>query len=241
MTTLNTNIRLYTTEPHKCSYLEDRVATTLFVDPHAEINQHTYSRLSEHGFRRSGRHLYRPDCSNCNACVPARVKVAQFRPNRQQKRTIKANQDLTTSYTSDIDTPEHYELYERYIRLRHRDGDMYPPSLDQYRSFLTSEWGLTRYIELSKDGQLVCVAVVDAMDNGLSAVYTFFEPELHSRSLGTFAVLCQIQMARELGLGYVYLGYWIEQCSKMSYKTRFKPLEVLIDDDWQPLEALSTP
>lgn len=231
MTTL-ANLRLFATHPHECSYLEDQVATTLFVDPDAKVTKPVYSQLSEVGFRRSGQHLYRPDCSFCNACVPARIPVHAFTPNRNQKRCQKINKDLELKLVDDIGSDEHYQLYERYINLRHIDGDMYPPSRQQYQSFLTSEWGVTRYLEMRADGKLLAVAVIDLLDQGISAVYTFFEPEESSRSLGTFAVLAEIELAKQQGLAHVYLGYWIKNCRKMSYKTNFRPLEVFRYGHW---------
>lgn len=234
MTDLST-IRLFATHPHRCSYLEGEQATTVFVDPSQHMTGKLYRRLSELGFRRSGGHVYRPQCTNCRACIPARIPVRAFVPNRRQKRCWKRNQDLSINTPTSIDTDEHYELYARYIGERHWDGDMYPPSREQFRSFLTSEWGITRYLELRLDNQLVGVAVCDELDNALSAVYTFYEPQLNQRSLGTFGILLQIHMAREKGLDFVYLGYWIKDCSKMNYKTQFRPLELLINRQWVQL------
>lgn len=231
MTDLST-IRLFATHPHRCSYLEGEEATTVFVDPSQRMSGKLYRRLSELGFRRSGAHVYRPQCASCAACVPARIPVALFTPNRQQKRCWKRNQDLSVSTLPSIDTDEHYDLYDRYISERHQDGDMYPPTREQFRSFLTSEWGVTRYLELRLGSQLIGVAVCDELDNALSAVYTFYEPAMAQRSLGTFGILLQIRMAQEKELEFVYLGYWIKNCSKMNYKTQFRPLELLTNRRW---------
>ena len=226
------DIKLFVTHPHQCSYLSEQEATTAFVDPGAPINREVYSRLSDVGFRRSGKHLYRPRCGSCKACIAARIPVNVFNPTRNQKRCWNRNADLDVSVVNSIDTEEHYQLYERYIEQRHQDGDMYPPSLDQYRNFLTSEWGVTEYLEYRLDGELIGVAVTDRMNNGLSAVYTFFAPEHDKRSLGNFSVLWQIHYAKTLGLDSLYLGYWIKSCQKMSYKTQYRPLELLIDGQW---------
>lgn len=234
MTDLST-IRLFATHPHQCSYLEGEDATTVFVDPNQRMNGKLYRQLSELGFRRSGGHVYRPQCTSCQACIPARIPVALFEPNRQQKRCWRRNQDIAIAPVACIDTSEHYSLYARYITERHRDGDMYPPTPSQFRSFLTSEWGITRYLEMRIDNELVGVAVCDQLDNALSAVYTFFDPDLHRRSLGTFGILMQIYHARELDLDYVYLGYWIQACSKMNYKSQFRPTELLINRRWSLL------
>lgn len=191
-----------------------------------------YEALSEHGFRRSGAHVYRPQCAHCKACVPARVPVAAFSPNRTQRRCLKRNSDLTLREVASIDTEEHYRLYERYISERHRDGDMYPTDREQFRSFLTSEWNMTRYVEMRLDDTLLGVIVSDQLNNGLSAMYTFFDPDEERRSLGRFAILWQIIRAREMGLAHVYLGYWIKQSPKMRYKTEYRPLELLVNGRW---------
>jgi len=234
MTDLST-LKLFATQPHPCSYLEGEEATTVFVDPEAKIDRGLYSQLSLLGFRRSGAHLYRPQCSSCQACMSCRIPVAIFKPNRSQRRCWQKNQDITIGVAERIDTLEHYSLYSRYIESRHQDGDMFPPSEEQYKAFLTSEWGSTQYLEFRLYGELVGVSVCDQLDDGLSAVYTFYAPEHHERSLGKFAILAQIHKAHTLGLGYVYLGYWIKQCEKMNYKIQYRPLELLINRRWMRL------
>lgn len=228
------SIKLYATHEHPCSYLDGEAATTIFVDPELELDGHLYSQLSDAGFRRSGAHIYRPHCQQCQACVPVRLPVADFTPSRSQRRCIKRNRDVQVSEVSSISTDEHYNLYRRYIEQRHDDGDMYPPSREQYEEFLSAQWGVTRYLELrlEHNAELIAVAVCDRLDRGLSAIYTFFEPDQAGRSLGVLAVLVQIQRAQELGLPYVYLGYWIRQCQKMSYKTSYRPIEMYINRRW---------
>lgn len=231
MTDLST-IRLFATHPHSCSYLRDQHATTVFVDPNEQMDAELYSQLSELGFRRSGGHVYRPKCETCQACIPARIPVAYFEPSRQQRRCWKRNQDIQVNVLDSIDSSEHYRLYERYISERHSDGDMYPATRSQFRSFLTREWDVTQYLEFRLNDTMVGVAVCDRMSNALSAVYTYFDPDLHRRSLGTFAILLQIDQAQRLDLQYVYLGYWIKACPKMSYKTQFRPLELMVNKRW---------
>lgn len=226
------NLKLFATAPHPCSYLEGEEATTVFIDPKAAIDTPLYTELSQMGFRRSGEHLYRPHCANCQACVSCRIPVALFRPSRSQRRCLSRNQDLDIGLVDSIATDEHYQLYEDYIQRRHRDGDMYPPSRAQYESFLSRAWGLTRYLEYRHQDRLVGLAVCDLLEDGLSAIYTFFDPSEHSRSLGAFAILSQIEKARQLNLPYVYMGYWIRQCQKMSYKTHYRPLELLVNKRW---------
>lgn len=218
--------------PHPCGYLEDREATTVFVDPEVSVDLSLYSRLSELGFRRSGNYLYRPQCANCNACIPSRVPVEIFTPNRNQRRCWRRNGDLDVTHQDHIDTDEHYALYARYIEQRHSDGEMYPPSQEQFRSFLSNPWGSTRYLEFRDQGRLIAVAVTDVLSAGVSAIYTFYDPDEERRSLGSYSILYQIEWARRLGLPSVYLGYWIESCQKMAYKRHFQPLETLENHRW---------
>jgi arginyl-tRNA--protein-N-Asp/Glu arginylyltransferase len=229
------DLKVYTTYPHSCSYLEDQEATTLFVDPRQPVDQRLYSKLSLLGFRRSGHHIYRPHCSHCNACVPARIPIDSFKPRRGQRRIWNRNQDLRVARTDDISDDAAFELYHRYISLRHADGDMYPPEREQYQAFLNGVWDCTRYFRFYDKGQLIAVAVVDELEDGYSAIYTFFDPEADKRSLGTYAVLWEVEQARESNLDYLYLGYWIRECQKMSYKSDFRPLEVYINSHWTTL------
>lgn len=226
-------LRLFTTQEHDCSYLTGEQATTLFVDPHAELDNDLYSALSDLGFRRSGCHVYRPHCADCSACISVRVPVHSFTPKRGQKRCLKANADLEITRTQTPDMDEHYDLYERYITERHADGDMFPPSKKQFLEFLNNPFNSTYYIEMrSAEGKLVGCAVSDQLAEGLSAIYTYFDPSETKRSLGRFAILHQIETAKQLGLRYLYLGYWIRQCQKMQYKSEYRPLQLLINQRW---------
>jgi arginine-tRNA-protein transferase len=226
------DLKVYATQPHSCSYLEEREATTLFIDPDKAINKALYSHLADLGFRRSGQHIYRPHCQQCNACIPARVPALGFIPNRQQRKVWNRNQDLTVTCSSSIASDEHYELYARYISQRHSDGDMYPPDRGEYESFLCSPSAFCRYYEFRKDSKLLAVAVCDVMNQGLAAIYTFYCPEAIKRSLGVYAVLWQIEEVKRLGLRALYLGYWIKECQKMRYKRNYRPLELLINGRW---------
>lgn len=232
MSNLST-LRFFTTPAHNCSYLEDRQATTLFVDPQARITPELYSELSLMGFRRSGDFLYRPHCAGCNACIPARIPVNRFQARRRHRRTWKANADIQARREPARFDPEYYQLYARYIERRHVDGDMYPPSEEQFQSFLMSSWSDTRFYGFRRGDELLGVAVTDRLEDGLSAVYTFFHPDFTERSLGNLAILWQIEECRRLGLPYLYLGYWVRECEKMAYKSDFHPLEILIDGVWR--------
>ena len=224
--------QFFITPAHPCSYLSRRHARTLFLDPRETITQDSYQRLTEQGFRRSGSHLYRPHCKTCQACVPTRIPVADFEPRRSHRRILRRNADLEMRLESAAYSPAYYNLYARYIAGRHMDGDMYPPSRDQFRSFLLSQWSDTVFLSGYLGEQLISVSVTDRQPNGLSAIYTFFDPAHARRSLGVFSVLQQIRLCTELGLPHLYLGYWIKDSQKMSYKTDYRPVELLVNGRW---------
>ena len=226
------SIKLFATHPHPCSYLPDEESTTVFVDPATKIDLPLYTELSHYGFRRSGNHLYRPQCADCQACIPIRIPVAEFKPNRKQSRCLKKNNDLSTSKIASIDNDECYTLYEKYIEQRHNDGDMHPPSRNQFTEFLSNQWNATQYYGFRKDDKLLAVAVCDQLENGLSAIYTFFDPDESKRSLGMYCILQEIQWAQKLKLPWLYLGYWIKTCKKMNYKNEFKPYQLMLNNHW---------
>ncbi|MCL4158438.1 UNVERIFIED_CONTAM: hypothetical protein GTU68_064796 [Idotea baltica] len=227
------HISLYLTEEHQCSYLPEEIAQTAFVDPSLIISEPIYSSLNQQGFRRSGSYFYRPQCQQCNRCTPLRVKVSDFKPSRSQKRCLKANQSLSVSVKQEVDIWSYYNLYSSYIEHRHRDGDMHPPVPDQYESFLGESSNFVRYAEFHDQDRLVMVAVMDQLADALSAIYTFFDPKYESLGLGNYAVLWQLQHAKTRGIPYLYLGYWIEDCGKMNYKSKYKPNQMLIDGSWK--------
>lgn len=229
----NRPLSFFLTPAHKCGYMPGREAVTIFVDPRIRPNIATYTMLSQHGFRRSGDHVYRPKCAACNACIPVRIPVAEFQPRRIQRRTLSANHDLTVIPKAPVFQTDHFQLYDRYLAARHPGGSMENPDPDAYLDFLTATWADTMFYEFRLGPRLLAVSVVDHLLDGLSAVYTFFEPTLPQRSLGRFAVLKQIELARALGLRWLYLGYWIEECRKMVYKTEYQPLEYYVEGRWQ--------
>tara|TARA_B100000029_G_scaffold504356_1_gene583056 strand:+ start:405 stop:1118 length:714 start_codon:yes stop_codon:yes gene_type:complete len=226
-------LKFFKTPKHDCSYLPGEQAVTLFADPLATIDTSTYTSLSAAGFRRSGSHIYRPFCESCNACVPVRVPVKTFVQRRKHKRVIKRNQDIEIHKTPPKLRNEYFELYERYINERHADGDMYPADLKQFESFLVKGREETMFYEFRDNNkQLVAIAVADKLLDGLSAIYTFFEPNDRSRSLGVYAILWLIEEAYRLNLDNVYLGYWIKDSQKMDYKIEYKPIELYIKNKW---------
>lgn len=228
-------LKFYATQPHPCSYLSEEQATTLFLDPSQPMDARMYAELSELGFRRSGDHLYRPHCQRCTACVPARIPVARFLPNRQQRRILKRNEAVQVRAVRPAFNEEYYDLYVRYIEQRHADGDMYPPSREQFSTFLVRDLPFSCFYEFREHGRLLAIAVTDVLPNGLSAVYTFYDPDEERRSLGRFAILWQIGEAHRMELEAVYLGYWIKNCRKMSYKTQYRPIELFVNQHWVAL------
>ncbi len=236
MTSLS-ELRFFTTPAHDCSYLEGRQAITLFVDPLARIDKNLYSALSAAGFRRSGTHIYRPYCQTCAACIPVRIPVARFTPRRRHKRVLRANPRVEVISREPVLTEEYFSLYDAYITERHDDGDMYPASRDQFQSFLVDGRPEARFYEFRDSGKLLVLAVADELNDGLSAIYTFFDPALRSRSPGVLAILWLIDHAHELQLDYLYLGYWIKQCQKMNYKMDYKPIELYVNDNWVELDS----
>jgi len=229
-------LKFYATPSHQCSYLADREAVTLFVDPAARIDKKTNTALSEFGFRRSGTHIYRPHCNECNACIPLRIPVQDFAQSRSQKRIWKRNRELEVTQVAPHFSEESYNLYHTYISQRHADGDMYPPQEDQFRSFLVECRPETVFFEFRAKNQLIAVAVVDLLDDGLSSVYTYFDPLKSRQSPGLYAILWQLEYASSLDLQYVYLGYWIKQSRKMNYKISFRPIELHMKDHWVRLD-----
>lgn len=225
------DLRMFLTTDYPCSYLPGRSARNLVADP-AATDSRLYTQLAELGFRRSGDHVYRPHCRGCVACRSLRIPVDQFRPNRSQRRVWDRNQDLRARVLDAEFKYEHFDLFARYLGTRHAGGGMDPTNPENYWSFIASRWSPTHLCEFRHDRELLAVAVMDRLENGLSAVYTFFDPLQKTRGLGTFAILWQIAEARRLELKWVYLGYWIAQCGKMAYKARFEPHEIFVAERW---------
>ncbi len=232
------NLNLYITAVHPCPYLPDRQAVNLLVDPCFHMTSKLYAQLLESGFRRSGEDVYRPHCKQCHACISTRIPVNNFQPDRSQRRNLEQNKDLRVHINAGEGfKPAYARLYRHYIQQRHPGGGMEEDSSETFASFLLGRWSNTLLVEFHDGKSLLAVAAVDQLRNGLSAVYTFFDPAENKRGLGTHAVLWQIRHARELGLPYVYPGYWIAGSRKMQYKTRFQPIEGLVNGVWQALSA----
>ena len=223
---------LYLSMPHPCSYLDGRQSTILFIDPQRVLKPGEYGHYVQHGFRRSGDLVYRPHCTGCNACVPVRVPVRDFVLSRQQRRAWQRNLDIEVIERPARYEQAHFELYRRYQAARHPDSGMNDADPQKYLGFLASRQVETLFYELRNENQLLGVAIADVLPDGLSAVYTFFDPDIPRRSLGVYAVLWQIAEAQRRGLDYLYLGYWIAESPKMSYKFNYQPLEAFRYGYW---------
>lgn len=228
-------LQFYLTAEYPCSYLPNLPARSQVATPSLLIDKSVYSELVKHGFRRSGTYTYRPHCDGCSACVPLRILAKAFAPNRSQKRAWKQHAALEVSILPLQDHTEHYELYQRYQRSRHKNGGMDNDDRESYQNFLLQSNVDSMLVEFRENGALRMVSLIDLLHDGLSSVYTFYEPDLPHARFGVYNVLWQIELCRNLNLDFVYLGYWIEKSRKMAYKTDYQPAQGLMSGTWQPL------
>ncbi len=234
--------QFYVTAPQPCPYLEGRMERKLFTALQGDQAQKLNDALSKQGFRRSQNVLYRPSCAECSACLSARIRVADFQPSRTQKRLMKANAHLRRNATSPWATEDQFALFRRYLDARHADGGMADMDVFEFAAMIEETPIKSRVIEYTraagpgeKGRPLVAVSLTDVFDDGLSMVYSFYDPTMQGLSLGTFAILDHVEIAREAGLPYVYLGYWVPGSRKMGYKSGFNALEIYKGGVWQPI------
>ena len=231
-------LQFYVTTPYKCGYLPNKLAQSLIAAPHHLVDANIYSGLIHQGFRRSGKFAYRPHCENCNACIAIRLILSEFAPTRSQKRAYKQHANLTARVLPLDYHQSHFELYSNYQNLRHADAEISNPtdeddSANQYMQFLCLSNVESLMVEFSNAAnQVKIVSVIDVVRDGVSAVYTFYDATDTRSSYGTYSIMWLAEWTKNLGLPYLYLGYWIAESQKMAYKQQFKPQEKLIDGEW---------
>jgi len=230
-------VKLYETVVDECPYLDNRQSASILVDPEHKIDETLFALLSRSGFRRSGDMLYAPKCPSCKACISVRIPSQQFKPTRSQKRVWKRNSGLSVVLEDVRFEQAHFDLYLKYQKARHADSSMCDDDPAKYISFIDSYYSDSKFLCFYLDKTLIGISVIDQFNDGLSAVYTFFDPEQAARSIGTYAILYIIKYARLHNINYVYLGYWIKNSSKMSYKSQFHPLQGYIDKQWVDLTS----
>lgn len=227
-------LKYHTTESYPCSYIPTKEARSEIAVPDRDIDTQAYSKLIQAGFRRSGHYIYRPNCDDCQACLSVRININQFKPNRSQRRAWKRHHNLIPEIHELQNLPEHFALYQRYQQARHHNETAQQDYYEQYENFLLQSDVNSKLIDFLDHKQLRSVNIIDFLPDGISSVYTFFDPDMPNASFGTYSILWQINYCRELGLPYLYLGYWIKDNRKMNYKINFQPLEALINHQWVP-------
>jgi arginyl-tRNA--protein-N-Asp/Glu arginylyltransferase len=239
-TSVGKKLDLYISSPNSCDYLQGKESQSIFISPEVVVTPGIYEYLISIGFRRSGQHTYRPHCANCRSCISCRLDSNSFTASRSQRRVIKLNEELTFTAVEAGFYDEHFELYSRYQTYKHPGGSMESFEENEFKSFLCDSFGNSVMYETRLGKQLIAVAVTDVFSNALSAVYTFFDPAYAHRSIGTYNILKQIQVAKEGDRQHLYLGYYIKDSEKMSYKANFRPIEMFIDGQWETFNKEAT-
>ena len=231
----NKSIKLYLTETESCSYLDNKQQRMIVVDPLQPIDRALSTYFSQRGFRRSGNMTYRPNCMFCSQCISVRIPVETFSASKSQKRVLRKARHLNYRVEPIENASKYFDMYYRYQSSRHKDGIMCDSSIEKYLNFIESNIAETKLLVICDKNKPVCISVIDLLHDGLSAVYTFFEPEYSKLSLGTFSILSLIQLGKKHCFDYIYLGFWVKDSQKMNYKIKFQPLQGFIDNEWQPL------
>ena len=224
----------FATAPLPCPYLPDRVERRVVTELLGRGSVILHDQLSLAGFRRSHGIVYAPACPNCQACKATRILVREFTPSRSHRRILNRNRNVRFDEVAVIATSEQFKLFSKYQNSRHAGGDMAHMDFHDYQALIEEtpvDTRLTEFRDIKK--RLVAVCLADRLERGLSAVYSFFDPDLRRRSLGNFMILQLVDEANRLDLDHVYLGFWIDGCSKMSYKARFKPIEMKTPEGWR--------
>lgn len=226
-------LRLYQSAPYSCPYIPANSAHHQTTQPGTALSSDIYSELINLGFRRAGDRIHRPNCLHCTQCISLRIPVSLFHANRSQRRVFSKNINLSVTVVINPDYSNYLDLYQEYIKHRHPESESMQDALSTFEDFLFSPWSDTFSIEFRlPNQQLICVSICDPLKQGWSAVYTFFDIEYSHLSLGTFSILKQIELLKHRHLDYLYLGYWINDCDKMNYKTQFKPCEGFTNEHW---------
>ncbi|MGB5446949.1 MAG: arginyltransferase [Psychromonas sp.] len=235
MSTKTVSLNMGITKAFPCAYLEDQKEQLIMLLDPQDNARHYYPTLLANGFRRSGEQVYRPNCAHCQACQSLRISTLNFKISRSQKRLVNKNSAFTARVSRRL-KPSYYHLYQRYINHTHSDGPMFPASKKQYEEFINSVWCKSIFIEIYDQEKLIAVSVTDLLQaehvKAWSAFYCFYDPDYSAHSLGKFAVLCQLQLAKTHQVEWLYLGYYIEKCQKMNYKSQFRPHQRFIDRHW---------
>jgi len=234
-------LQFYVTTPYQCGYIPKKLAQSLIASPQNLVDGQVYSGLIQQGFRRSGKFAYRPHCENCSACTPIRIKLDNFKPNRSQTRAYKKHANLEASIQPLNFQEKHFELYTRYQKLRHPEDALSnieeKNEVEQYRQFLCQSNVESVMVEFKDEQDITkIVSVIDIVQDGVSAVYTYYDAEDVNASYGTYAIMWLSKWTKSLNLPYLYLGYWIAESPKMVYKQQFKPQERLIDGEWLTID-----
>jgi len=236
MSNAHNPIKLYETVIDDCPYIEGERSASILVDPEHKVDENLFGLLSRSGFRRSGEMLYTPKCPSCNACVSVRIPVDEFKASKSQKRVWRKNGDIKIGIEEVEFNQEHFDLYLKYQKARHPESSMCDEDPSKYITFINSAYSRSRFLTITIDEQLIGISVVDQFNGGISAVYTFFDPDYSKRSLGTYVILYMVKLARLRKIPFVYLGYWIDESNKMNYKRNFRPLQGYINRQWVDLE-----